>query len=528
MIYNAGAWSTLLALAPTLDYNWCIQGYVGYSAPTALPLLTPVSLNDRSEMVDYSRYSDGIFSSREPVQGSRSAVAPKAAPEQMVAEDYNRNDRILEGYRVWRLLQGQESNENSWVSLTPDPITATAWQDTGWNNLPDNTYKWAVKAIYTGGAASIPAFSNALPHITQIGTIAGIVRTLQNAPIMGATVTCGDVTATTNTSGAYSMQVLAGTHSVTASHPNYESVTHTGVVVVMGQTTTVNFQLPPAQNILVDGFESYENFALTFAPWTLVDVDQSSTYGMTGISWPNAYAAMAYMIFVPSATTPPVTDADPHGGIKMAACFAATTPPNNDWLITPQLNGANQIKFWAKSYTAQYGLERFKVGVSTTGTNPNNFTIISGASYIEAPTAWTEYTYDLSSYGRVPIYVGIQCVSDDAFIFFVDDVVVGGTPSDDPTVPVIATELHGNYPNPFNPETTITYSVKTAEPVTIGIYNVKGQLVKTLVNETKEAGNHSVVWRGDDNSGRSVSSGVYYYKMNAGKYSSTRKMILMK
>jgi len=99
--------------------------------------------------------------------------------------------------------------------------------------------------------------------------------------------------------------------------------------------------------------------------------------------------------------------------------------------------------------------------------------------------------------------------------------------NDDPVLPVI-TELQGNYPNPFNPETTIRYSLKESVPVVIEIYNVKGQLVKTLVNEAKAAGNHSVVWNGRDNQNRPVSSGIFFYKMHAGKYSNTKKMILMK
>ncbi|MFA7028895.1 MAG: T9SS type A sorting domain-containing protein, partial [Candidatus Cloacimonadaceae bacterium] len=99
---------------------------------------------------------------------------------------------------------------------------------------------------------------------------------------------------------------------------------------------------------------------------------------------------------------------------------------------------------------------------------------------------------------------------------------------EDPTVPVLATELQGNYPNPFNPETTIRYSVKETVPVTIEIYNLKGQLVRTLVNEVKTAGNYSVIWNGRDSHNQPVSSGVYFYKMNAGKYSSTKKMIMMK
>ena len=106
--------------------------------------------------------------------------------------------------------------------------------------------------------------------------------------------------------------------------------------------------------------------------------------------------------------------------------------------------------------------------------------------------------------------------------------VEGGVSVDDPGVPVVATALHGNYPNPFNPETTISYSVKDAGAVSIEIYNAKGQLVRTLVNEHKATGNYSIVWNGRDNNNQAVSSGVYFYKMLAGKYSSTRKMILMK
>jgi flagellar hook assembly protein FlgD len=52
--------------------------------------------------------------------------------------------------------------------------------------------------------------------------------------------------------------------------------------------------------------------------------------------------------------------------------------------------------------------------------------------------------------------------------------------------------------------------------------------VKSLMNESREAGNHSIVWNGTDNTGRSIGSGIYYYKMQAGSYSSTRKMVLMK
>ncbi|MEA2096041.1 MAG: T9SS type A sorting domain-containing protein, partial [Candidatus Cloacimonadota bacterium] len=90
------------------------------------------------------------------------------------------------------------------------------------------------------------------------------------------------------------------------------------------------------------------------------------------------------------------------------------------------------------------------------------------------------------------------------------------------------TELTGNYPNPFNPTTTISFSIEEAGHVSINIYNMKGQLVKTLVNENLDSAYHNVSWNGKDNSSKTVSSGIYFYKMKSSNYTSTKKMILMK
>ncbi|GEM_PF-1764168 len=193
-----------------------------------------------------------------------------------------------------------------------------------------------------------------------------------------------------------------------------------------------------------DDFESYDDFVLEFAPWTNVDVDGSDTYGMTGVDWPNAGAPQAYIIFNPTTTTPPVDDMTAHSGNKLAACLAAIpSPTNDDWMITPLVDLADNshLSFWAKSYTDDYGLERFRVGVSTTGMDPADFTIISEGDYVEAPVEdWTEFTYDLSAYNGQQIYVGIQCVSNDAFILMIDDVYIGADKSAivyNPAQPVI-------------------------------------------------------------------------------------------
>ncbi len=145
-----------------------------------------------------------------------------------------------------------------------------------------------------------------------------------------------------------------------------------------------------------DGFEDYTDFSLNFAPWTLVDVDGSTTYGFEGIDFTNEYAEMAFIIFNPLQTVPAMDDdaIQPHGGNKFAACFASDSPPNNDWIISPEadLGSNSSLSFWVKSFTADYGLERYRVGVSTSGTSPGDFTIISSGDYLEAPpaTAWEQ------------------------------------------------------------------------------------------------------------------------------------------
>ncbi|MDD3536372.1 MAG: choice-of-anchor J domain-containing protein, partial [Candidatus Cloacimonetes bacterium] len=212
--------------------------------------------------------------------------------------------------------------------------------------------------------------------------------------------------------------------------PTNLTATVNGLNVQLSWTAPGGGDTPPGDGF-ADDFESYPDFALTFDPWVLVDVDQSGTYGISNYTWPNVYAAMAYMIFNPSAATPPLASLEAHSGSKMAASFASTDAVNNDWMISPlvSVEAGESLRFWARSYVADYGLERFKVGVSTGGTAPADFTIISGASYIQAPVEWTEFTYDLTAYAGQDIRIGINCVSDDAFFFLVDDVSIGAAPA---------------------------------------------------------------------------------------------------
>lgn len=94
-------------------------------------------------------------------------------------------------------------------------------------------------------------------------------------------------------------------------------------------------------------------------------------------------------------------------------------------------------------------------------------------------------------------------------------------------VPRAAGKLAQNAPNPFNPRTTIRFTLPAAGPTTLTVYDVQGRRVTTLVNQTLEAGDHSMVWEGRDGAGHHLASGVYFYRLESGGFIATKRMTLL-
>ncbi|MDD2227864.1 MAG: choice-of-anchor J domain-containing protein [Candidatus Cloacimonetes bacterium] len=269
-----------------------------------------------------------------------------AGVERVLKATNSTDSRSLTGYKVWRLRPGQEGNETLWNSITPEVVGTPSYNDTGWNTVGNGTYRWAVKAIYTNGVASIPVFSNTVIRNVASGNIVGVVRKVNNQPLAGATVSAGGNATITNSSGLYSLNVPVGVYSVTCSATGYLDNTANDINVIANQNFTLNFSMVSTAN-------------------------------------------------------------------------------------------------------------------------------------------------------------------------------------EDEILPVTATALNGNYPNPFNPETSISYAIKDAGNVSLEIYNLKGQRVRSLVRSMQATGNYRIVFDGKDDHGQPLSSGVYLYRLNTGTYTSTRKMMLM-
>lgn len=102
------------------------------------------------------------------------------------------------------------------------------------------------------------------------------------------------------------------------------------------------------------------------------------------------------------------------------------------------------------------------------------------------------------------------------------------TPVDEKTAVPQFFSLHQNFPNPFNMNTTIRYQISKTSEVRIIVYNISGQMVRGLVNEYKEAGFYTTEWDGKNNAGKTVSSGLYFCRMQSGEFTKTMKMLLLK
>jgi len=304
MIQWNGNWTTLIAINSFCDFNWNIQGYVGLTPP----------------VIEHPLYQPSFS-------------APKM-------------ERSLIGYQVWRLVEGQEENPDSWINLTPMPITATSYTDTAWGTLPHANYLWAVKSVYTGNVMSIPVFSNSIVIPEQPGFLVGVVRDGQNNPISGATIIAATFNTLTNGQGQYSLSLFAGTYSVTAWHQGYNPVTVNNIVIQEAQTTNLDFTLMPVAN------------------------------------------------------------------------------------------------------------------------------------------------------------------------------------PEEPIIPNI-TALTSVFPNPFKNSVSLNYSLRKGNEVNIGIYNVKGQLIRSLVSDWNKAGTYTIVWDGRDGNSKSVPAGIYFVRMQTDRQTFTKKLLLV-
>lgn len=236
-------------------------------------------------------------------------------------------------------------------------------------------------------------------------------------------------------------------------------------------------------------FEHCEEFAISdFTPaWKSIDLDGVPTSGFQDINYPGKEEATGFMVFNPYMTNPPMCGPEaavqyekviPVQGYQYGVSFSSSSVMNNDWLVSPKLKlpKANaSMSFYVKSYSEIEGPEQYKVLVSETGDEPTDFQVLQAAT--SAAAEWEKVEVDLSGYAGKEVFLAIQCITLDGFVFMIDDIRV----SDPNTSVGMESESHSGiniYPNPAHSQVYIYAGESGIRH--LEIYSVNGQKVMDM------------------------------------------------
>ena len=234
------------------------------------------------------------------------------------------------------------------------------------------------------------------------------------------------------------------------------------------------------------------------------------------------------------------------GGINSSATVAKFTAlqAGQPWAGCESLHGSDIGTFSLDATNSTVKIMVYKTVISDVGLK---FVIPSSGSLGEikvantVTNAWEELTFDFSSHIGLPEAIGIDQIvvfpdfdlggrTQDNIIYF-DNISFYsnsvGIDNRNETFPQ-GFALEQNFPNPFNPITTLRYDLPENSYVNVTVYDMLGRQVRTLVNTTQDAGFRSVIWNATNDYGKPVSAGIYLYQIQAGEFVQTKKMVLLK
>lgn len=320
-------------------------------------------------------------------------------------------------------------------------------------------------------------------------------------PLNAAVRIYGIETEDLDVNGDFVHNTFEGEYQVEVTAPGYYP--YLGTMNLHPGTNEILWNLSPATVIFAEDWESGTDGWTIEGPWVLQD-----SIAVQGSA---------------------ITDSWGGNGFYATNCNVWISPAQQIYI--PGSEPA-MLTFSSHLYT-EHGYDPAMVEVSTDNQNWTVYWTKSGKhDYFNR-----EYM-DLSSYAGQNVWLRFRLSDQSIHVeltdpgWTLDDIsVIRGyaTSSAGEEFPALPkAELRRNFPNPFNPSTTISFSLAEPMPVRLGIYNLKGQLVKELLNGVTPRGDHQLVWDGRDKAGRQVSSGLYFYRLQGPEYSRTFKMMLAK
>lgn len=337
-------------------------------------------------------------------------------------------------------------------------------------------------------------------------TLTGTVRNSLNDQLVPAKVVLYDVeNDTLQTNGEFMVTTYPGAHRIEITAEGYYPYVDTLFVNIGSQTLNVEVNLSPVTTVYSENWENGTSNWTINGPWVLQN--QLAVYG-------NA-----------------ITDSWGGRGFYAQEC--------NVWIQTNepiQIPATDQkmLTFDEHLYT-EFVYDSVRVEVSTD--NSIWRTIYSNSGQYDW---WHPVYIPLDEFYGQSLYFRFRLTDHSTEYDLTDPgwtldnirIIAGNaslTPNSDETIVIKpVTVLYPNFPNPFNPETSIKFSTSTDSKVEINIYNLKGQKVKRLTDELYKKGTHTLVWNGKDDNNKSVASGIYFCKMKTPDKTKTLKMVLMK
>ena len=445
-----------------------------------------------------------------------------------ITSNRSNNNRTVIEYRIFR-ANINDIEDDKWTEIATE-VTDKSYIDETWATATRGLYRYKIYAVYSDNNISPPAFSNII-HKYMEADVTIKVNTEDSGSIDGATVSL--VNKSGNTDHRY-VEVIEGGIAEFSSVWLGEyiiTITPKNILYPGGYTPYINEDFVINTNTLTYTaniassnkffYEDFEGYVFPPLGWTRIDSDGD------GNNWLRAPDAQLH--FFPAHT----------GRVAaMSASWQGTDLDPDNWLITPKISLVNALtvtlNYFVSGQDPEYYSEHYGVFISTTTNDISEFSLLFNETL--PSYGWLEREVDLSIYAGMDVYIAFRHYESLPNVFLKLDTISLTFDfimnEDEATVVPVVTQLRGNFPNPFNPSTTIEFGVKNTEAerefVNITVYNVRGQRVKTLVNDYKSAGIHSVEWNGTDDNGRMVGSGIYFYTMRTNDYSSSRRMVLLK
>ncbi|HPT09772.1 MAG TPA: choice-of-anchor J domain-containing protein [Bacteroidales bacterium] len=364
-------------------------------------------------------------------------------------------DRSFLHYNVYRKL----ATDPTYTQLNINPVYDTAFIDDTWSDQSYGLYKFGVEAEYTNGVKSKMSESNILEKDMRL-TVHLIVNTNTGVPGIseGAMVTLTNQNGNVNyifhalvgSDGSVDVpNVMKGFYTLDITHVGFDNYTENDIdfdvpEITIEKTVSLNERIfdPYDPEVITEGqppmtarfvwdqapvfedVESYEPFLINdIGDWKVVDQDGEPTVYPAGVTFPHSGEPASFMTFNREMTTPPLSVEywGAYSGAQYFAAFGSAESTTSNWLISPLQNHTLPftLSFYAKSITENYGLETFRIGFSTTGDNPSDFTFITGNE--STLTYWTFYSYQIPAEAK---YIAIRH-NHTGFALLIDDLTLG-------------------------------------------------------------------------------------------------------